>query len=395
MRMSTVPSVLHVGMHALSSTYGVNANDRHANDVQNAYNAGTTIDTATLNYGFFPSAQAQGVAILNGVLRNATQVYSTTVIGGATVAATGLSPIPALYAQAYTNAAGYQSVVITNKSATAHEVTVNLGGSPAAGALPLSFITGTDPSTTNTATTAIAIAIQSSTSANPIPVPAYSVVRVDLSGGITIQTDPPSLQFTVDGGSAQIAPQFLNLSQGPHTIAVSFTQAASAGTQYVFTGWSDSGAASHSIGVNGSPATYTASFKAQYQLTTAASPSTLGSVSPVSGSYFDSGALATVTATTTAPHAFSSWSGDASGAANPVSVIMNMSHSVTGQFVNTAAACDLNGDGVVNVKDVQLMVNEALGAAQALNDVSGDGVVNVVDLQMEINAALGGACTAT
>ena len=58
--------MLHVGMHALSSTYGVNANDRHANDVQNAYNAGTTIDTATLNYGFFPSAQAQGVAILNG-----------------------------------------------------------------------------------------------------------------------------------------------------------------------------------------------------------------------------------------------------------------------------------------------------------------------------------------
>jgi hypothetical protein len=172
MRMSTVPSVLHVGMHALSSTYGVNANDRHASDVQTAYNAGTSIDTATLNYGFFPSAQAQGVAILNGVLRNATQVYSTAVIGGATVAATGLSPIPALYAQAYTNAAGYQSVVITNKSATAHEVTVNLGGSPAAGSLPLTFIAGTDPSTTNTSTTAIAVAIQSSASANPIPVPA-------------------------------------------------------------------------------------------------------------------------------------------------------------------------------------------------------------------------------
>jgi hypothetical protein len=395
MRMSTVPSVLHVGMHALSSTYGVNANDRHANDVQNAYNAGTTIDTATLNYGFFPSAQAQGVAILNGVLRNATQVYSTTVIGGATVAATGLSPIPALYAQAYTNAAGYQSVVITNKSATAHEVTVNLGGSPAAGALPLSFITGTDPSTTNTATTAIAIAIQSSTSANPIPVPAYSVVRVDLSGGITIQTNPPGLQFTVDGGSAQTAPQFLNLSQGPHTIAAGATQAGSAGTQYVFSGWSDGGAASHSIGVNGSPATYTASFKAEYELTTAASPSALGSVSPAPGAYFDSGALATVTATTTAPYAFSSWSGDASGTTNPIPVIMNLPHSVTAQFVNTAAACDVNGDGFVDVKDVQTMVNEALGIVQALNDVSGDGVVNVLDIQVEINAALGGTCTAT
>jgi hypothetical protein len=395
MRMSTVPSVLHVGMHALSSTYGVNANDRHANDVQNAYNAGSSIDTATLNYGFFPSAQAQGVAILNGVLRNATHVYSTTVSGGATVAATGLSPIPALYAQAYANAAGYQSVVITNKSATAHQVTVNLDGSPAAGSLPLTFITDTDPSTTNTATTAIAIAIQSSASANPIPVPPYSVVRVDLSGGITIQTNPPGLQFTVDGGPAQTAPQFLNLSQGSHTIAVGSTLAGSAGTQYVFSGWSDGGSASHSIGVNSSPATYTASFKRQYELTTSASPSAMGSVSPASGSYFDSGALATVTGTATAPYAFSSWSGDALGTTNPVSVIMNMPHSVTGQFVNTAAACDLNRDGVVNVKDVQLMVNEALGVAQALNDVSGDGVVDVLDIQLEINAALGGACTAT
>jgi hypothetical protein len=74
---------------------------------------------------------------------------------------------------------------------------------------------------------------------------------------------------------------------------------------------------------------------------------------------------------------------------------MNLPHSVTAQFVNTAAACDVNGDGFVDVKDVQTMVNEALGIVQALNDVSGDGVVNVLDIQVEINAALGGTCTAT
>jgi len=361
--------------------------------VQNAYNAGTSIDTATLNYGFFPSAQAEGVAILNGVLRNATQVYSTTVTGGATVAATGLEPIPALYAQGYANAAGYQSLVITNKSATAHEVTVNLNESAVAGSLPLAFITGTDPSTNNNSTTDLPVTIQSSRSSNPIPVPPYSVVRVDLNGGIAIQTNPPGLQFSIDTGAAQTAPEFLGLSAGPHTLQVASTQAGSPGTQYVFTGWSDGGSASHSITVTNNPATYTANFKAQYQLTTSASPTVAGSVSPASGTYFDAGALATVTAAATAPYAFSSWSGDASGTASPVSMIMNTPHSVTGIFVNAFAACDVNGDGVVNVKDVQTLVNQSLGVLQALNDLTGDGVVNVADVQLDINVALGGACT--
>ena len=394
MRMSTVPNMLHVGMHALSSTYGINANDRHFKDVQNAYLQGTSIDTATLNYGFFPAAQAEGVAILNGVLRNATGRDATTVSGGATVAATGLGQIPALYAQTYTSSAGSQSVVITNKSATAHQVTVSLNGSQVAGSLPLQFITGTDPSTLNTSSTQSPISIQTMNSANPIPVPPYSVVRVDLNGGMTVQTNPPGLQFSVDGGAAQTAPQSLNLSQGPHILAVATTQAGSPGTQYVFTGWSDSGAASHGITVGSSPATYTASFKAQYQLTTAASPLKSGTVGPASGSYYDSGALATVTATATAPYAFSSWSGDAAGSMSPVSVIMNAAKSVTGVFVNAIVACDFNGDGVADVADVQALVNEALGAKQAANDLTGDGVVNVVDIQIEINAALSLGCAA-
>ena len=86
--------------------------------------------------------------------------------------------------------------------------------------------------------------------------------------GITIQTNPAGLQFTVDGGAVQTAPQTLNLTQGTHTIAVATTQAGAAGTQYVFSAWSDGGAASHTITVTGSAATYTASFTTQYQLTT-------------------------------------------------------------------------------------------------------------------------------
>jgi len=332
MRMSTVPSMLRVGMHALSSTYAVDAADRHFDDVQTAYQQGTSIDTATLNFGFFAAAQAEGVAILNGVLRNAVQVDATTVTGGASVAATGLGQIPALYARAYTSTAGNQSVVITNKSAAAHQVTVRLNGSPVAGSLPIHFIAGTDPSTLNTSSNQNAVSIQTANSANPIPVPPYSVVRVDLNGGVTIQASPPGLRFTMDGGVAQTAPQTLNLSLGSHTIAVAATQGGPAGTQYVFTGWSDGGSVAHSINVAGGAATYTASVKTQYQLTISALPVGGGTVSPPGGGYYDAGTMVSILASANAGNAFTAWSGGLSGSTNPQAIAMNAAHGVTANF---------------------------------------------------------------
>jgi uncharacterized protein (TIGR03437 family) len=181
MRMSAVPSMLYVGMHALTGTRGVYAVNTHYNDTQNAYNAGTAIDTLTLSFGYYLTAQPLGLAVLNGVLRNATLVDSTTVTGGATVAATGLGQIPALYAQAYTSAAGQQSVVVSNKGATAVATTIRVNGTPFAGTAPLTFIAGSDPTVQNTSAVQNAVAVQTSTSANPVTVPAYSVVRVDLN----------------------------------------------------------------------------------------------------------------------------------------------------------------------------------------------------------------------
>jgi hypothetical protein len=58
----------------------------------------------------------------------------------------------------------------------------------------------------------------------------------------------------------------------------------------------------------------------------------------------------------------------------------------------TPFTCDLNGDGSVNVADVQLMINQALGTVPAANDLNHDGSVNVADVQKEINAALGLGC---
>jgi hypothetical protein len=217
-------------------------------------------------------------------------------------------------------------------------------------------------------------------------------VIANFSSTSGIQTSPPGLQFSVDNGASQTAPQTLTLSQGTHPIAVVITQAGGIGTQFVFTSWSDRGAASHSITVGASATTYTAAFQTQYQLTTAALPGSGGVVSPATGQFYNSGTNVTVTAAATAPYAFSSWSGGATGISNPITVTMSGPASVTGNFALPVLQCQPTGDQAPSVADVQLIVNQALGAAPAANDLNGDGVVNVVDIQIVINAALSLGC---
>ena len=65
---------------------------------------------------------------------------------------------------------------------------------------------------------------------------------------------------------------------------------------------------------------------------------------------------------------------------------------VTRSFQVTGTPCDLKPNSNIDVADVQLIVNQSLGASPAVNDVSGDGAVNVIDVQIELNAALGLGC---
>jgi hypothetical protein len=223
MRMSTVSSMLYVGPHSIVSSSGVLSTDNHYGDVDHAANTGTTIDTLSLDFGFYLAAQANGLAILNGVINHATQSNKTTVTGGATVPATGVGQIPALYAMSYSNAAGGSSVVITNKSATPHQVTIRVNGSAAAGPFPLQFITGADPSAANTAANPAAVTIQTGSSGNPVTVPPYSVLRADLA------SPPPPAATLVTyyfphlalGGGWQTTLSYVNYS--PQTVTCQTT----------------------------------------------------------------------------------------------------------------------------------------------------------------------------
>ncbi len=60
--------------------------------------------------------------------------------------------------------------------------------------------------------------------------------------------------------------------------------------------------------------------------------------------------------------------------------------------VSVYSACDINWDGAINVVDVQLQVNQALGAAACASDFNRDGFCNVIDIQRGVNASLGEQC---
>ena len=179
MRMSTVPSVMYVGSSGFGNGGGISLTNSHQSDVLAAA-MGTPIDTLSLDFGFYISAQGFGAGIVNHVLKNAVKWNSTTVTGGDTVPATGLGQIPALYAQAYTDSTGLISLLITNKSAVAQSVAVQLDGA-GVGQMQLEYISSPDPSAFNSSSTVMPIMVRNQTASNLATIPPYSVTNMVLS----------------------------------------------------------------------------------------------------------------------------------------------------------------------------------------------------------------------
>jgi hypothetical protein len=81
-----------------------------------------------------------------------------------------------------------------------------------------------------------------------------------------------------------------------------------------------------------------------------------------------------------------------SGAFQPA--LAGSTDAFVARFSAKFSPCDINADQKINVPDVQLIVNEALGVIPPSDDLNRDGVVNVSDVQIVINASLGAACSA-
>ncbi len=161
----------------------------------------------------------------------------------------------------------------------------------------------------------------------------YSVV-IPTPITVTLAASPAGPSFTVDG-STSTAPQTLSWTGGTsHTISTTSPQSAGAGTQNVWSGWSDGGTLSHTV-APASNTTYTANFTTQYQLTSNSSPAGAGTIAanlPSTGGYYNSGTSVQLTATPAFGCTFQNWGGALSGVTNPQLVTMSGPQTVTANF---------------------------------------------------------------
>jgi hypothetical protein len=136
------------------------------------------------------------------------------------------------------------------------------------------------------------------------------------------------------GGTPEVAPVSGQYSVGSGlAIGTTSPQAGSAGTQYVFSKWSDGGTITHNITVPGAATTYTATFNTQYQLSTSVFPAGGGTVSVASGGFYNAGSTVSLTATPATGYAFSGWSGNVANAKSASTTIaMNAPQSVVANF---------------------------------------------------------------
>jgi hypothetical protein len=149
---------------------------------------------------------------------------------------------------------------------------------------------------------------------------------------VTVGTSPAGLAFTVDGTSYTSAQSLSWIVGSSHTLATTSPQTNS-GTQNTFASWSDGGAISHSVTASSTVTSYTATFTTSYQLTTAASPSADGSVTPTSGTYYAAGAVVNLAATPNSGYTFTSWTGSVTSASSASTTItMSAPESVTANF---------------------------------------------------------------
>lgn len=191
-RLSSVPNVKGVGVDSLytdNSDYhgliqSVDDYESYLLGQLAKYGPNYSTNTATnpnTQFQFYTSAPGLAMQVANQAINNSARVWSTTVTGGPTVAISGFdgNPIPAVYAQGYLGKDGSTPyLLITNKSAEAQQVTIEVNGALVKGQLSITYVSNSSPTAANTASSQTNVQIQTMSSSNPFPLPKYTVTAV-------------------------------------------------------------------------------------------------------------------------------------------------------------------------------------------------------------------------
>ncbi|MCE9616089.1 MAG: right-handed parallel beta-helix repeat-containing protein [Lentisphaerae bacterium] len=171
----------------------------------------------------------------------------------------------------------------------------------------------------------------------------------------TLQTSPAGLAVQADATTSAAPRALVWKTNSVHTIAVSSPLAGGAGTQFLFSAWSDGGAQVHSVTglINGT--TLTAAFSTQMLWTTAVEPvASAGTVMPPGGVWYELSAAVGAEAVAASGWVFTNWAGTVTGTNPQAGVTMNQAHHGIAQFAptgtvvrvySTPAGRDIDVDG--------------------------------------------------
>jgi uncharacterized repeat protein (TIGR02543 family) len=321
---------------------------------------GVTVVSISPSYQFAMAGNKALVANFAPVVAGkfAVVLSSNPIAGGTTIGSGSYDPGSSVTVTATTNSgytfvnwtdngnvvstsSSYQFTITSNRTLVANfrvvpatQVALNLSSSPAAGG----STTGAGSFTAGTSVTATA-------TANP----NYTFVNWTDNG--VIASASPTYTFALTANRTLVAnfsinTYTLNLSANPaaggtvtgggtFNAGSSVTATANANQGYTFTNWTDGGNsvstnASYTFAIN-SNRTLVANFTAtSFTLNVTA---TNGSVvkNPNQASY-NSGSTVQLTATPNTGYLFTSWSGDATGSTNPLTVTMNANKNITANF---------------------------------------------------------------
>jgi hypothetical protein len=186
-RLSSDPYVTHAGMHMLvGPSYGTSLAIGTTNDdvsaCKAAYALGQTISTSTYNFGYFFNAPGLALQIIDGVINTSNNIWPTTINNSATIPYYddngNPGTMPAIYAQAYSDANSTNHILLTNKSAGSQSVTILQNGIPVTQTLTVRSIGGTNAQAMNTSSAKNTITMTTSTITGTINLTGYSVVDV-------------------------------------------------------------------------------------------------------------------------------------------------------------------------------------------------------------------------
>ncbi|OGR49914.1 MAG: hypothetical protein A2X40_11425 [Elusimicrobia bacterium GWC2_65_9] len=211
--------------------------------------------------------------------------------------------------------------------------------------------------------------------------------KIKLNSGETVTSIQKTDGYFIETGDASSELTVTDTSSGKEitlnstvTIPIDSTNGQVKGIGYILTVASATGNPAPVI-TSALSSTGTAVMTFSYQITAANGPTSFNAAGLPAGLSVSSGTgLISGTPTTVGTSSVTISAANAGGT------------GVSTLTLSVYSACDLNRDASTNVVDVQLQVNQALGATACTSDLNRDGYCSVIDVQRDVNAGLGGQC---